>query len=154
MFSLPHPVSFFVSLVVDVLEVEEHGVGALHQPQELTIKRLLTREGLRGRVETGVNAPTVRFFEKFDESVDLQQRLSAAHGDATFLPPVGSVAFRLVEELSDGHRLAPFGTRCPRVGVVTVTAPHAAPLEKNDKTNSRPVYRAEGFERVNMKHIL
>lgn len=61
-----------VFLAVDMLDVEQYQIGALHETLELRKEWFLTGERLGGRVETGVDATTMGFLKEIDEKVYLQ----------------------------------------------------------------------------------
>ena len=137
-------------LRVDMLQVEEHGVGNLHQPQELAIEGFTPRKRLPCRVEAGIDAAAVGFLKEADETVDLQQGLAAADGDTTLVAPVSPVALRLVEQLCHRPGFLVSPGHAPRVGIMAIAATHVAAFEEDDETNAGTVDRAERLDGVNV----
>ena len=132
-----------VRLGVDMLQVKQHRVGALHQPEELAVEGFAPCEGLPCRVEARADAAPVGFLKEADEPVDLQQSLAAADGDTSLVAPVSTVALGLVEQFTDSRGLVVFSSHAPRVGVMAITAAHVAALEKDDEADAGTVDRAE-----------
>ena len=139
-----------VRLTVDMLQVKQHRVGALHQPEELAIEGFAPCEGLPCRVEAGIDAAPMSFLEEADEPVDLQQSLTTTDGDTSLVAPVGTVALGLVEQLTDSRGLVVFSSHAPRVGVMAITAAHMAALEKDDEADAGTVDRAERLSGVDI----
>ena len=139
-----------VCFAVDMLQVEQHSVGALHQPQELAVERLATRERLARRVETRVDTAPVRLLEERDKPVDLQQRLTAADRDATLVAPVGTIALSLVEQLRHRRGFLLCSGHAPRVRIMTIAAAHVTAFEKDDEADAGTVDRAERLGGVNV----
>ena len=137
-------------LAVDMLQVQQHGVCALHQPQELAVERFAARKRLGCRVETRVDATPVRLLEERDKPVDLQQRLTAADRDATLVAPIGTIAFSLVEQLRHRGSFLLCSGHAPRVGIVAIAAAHVAAFEKDDETDAGTVDRAKRLGGVNV----
>ena len=138
---------------IDMLDVEQEQVRVVHQLLEFAEERLSPSERLSAGVDTGVYAALLRLLEKLRQEVDLEQRFSTAHGDATIFSPIGAIAFGFGEELF-GRHLLPL-SNFPRVGILTIAAAHAATLKENDETDAWSVNRTERFRRMNVTcHIM
>ena len=131
-------------LTVNVLDVEQYQVGALHQSLEFQEERLFTGKGLCSSVQTSVDASAVRLLKQVNQKVNLQQCLASANGDAAFRSPVAAISLCLVEEFIDGGGFSGIAT-FPGIRVVAVSAAHVAALQENKEPNPWPVNGAEGF---------
>ena len=134
-------------LRVDLLEIQDHQTGGSHQGIEGgQVGRVIGLERLTGRVQRGVHPLGACQLEEFCQEVHLPQRLTAADGDAALLAPVIAVAPDVLEQLL--RRPFRAALSAPRFGVVAVFAAQGTTLQKDNEPDTRPVHRAEAFQRV------
>ena len=128
---------------VNVLEVEHHEVGRLHETLKFDEPRRILCEGQTARIERGVDAFGFGQFEEFNQKVDLQEGLSAAYRDAALFAPVWAVAQRHAKHF--GSRLFFTGMNAPSIRIVAVDAAHPAALHEDHKPDAGAVNGPEGF---------
>ena len=132
---------------VDLFQVKDDEAGGLHQRVKLgQIGRVVGAERLTGCVQRGVHALGAGKLEELRHEVHLPQRFAAADGDAAFLAPVIAVAPDVLEQLL--RRPFRAALSAPRFGVVAVFAAQGTALQKDNEPDTRPVHRAEAFQRV------
>ena len=94
---------------IDMLDVEQEQVRVVHQLLKFAEERLASGERLSTGVDTGVYAALLGLLEKLRQEVDLEQRFSTTHGDASLFSPIGAIAFGFGEEFADFVDLARLG---------------------------------------------
>ena len=87
---------FFMLFGINVFDVDEQQVGALHESLELSKVRFVTNKVYARGVDAGVYACGFRGFKEFNEKIHLNKGLATAHGDAAVFAPVALVAQRLL----------------------------------------------------------
>ena len=135
-----------VRLVVNQLDIEQQQVGVFHQLIKFAEIRLLSCERISTGIQRCVNAVLFCLAEQLDQEVDLQQRFSAAHGNAAFFSPVVFIAERFFQHLVCGLPVGIFC--CPGVRVVAELAAHVAALHKNHVAYARSVDGTETLDRM------
>lgn len=83
-----------VRLVVNQFDIEQQKVSVFHQLVKFTEIWLLSCERISTGIQRCVNAVLFCLAEQLDQEVDLQQRFSAAYGNAAFFSPVVFIAER------------------------------------------------------------
>ena len=131
---------------IDVLDIEQKQIRERQQLLKRTEEGFLMRKRLARRVDGCGHALFLCKAKEFRYKLQLQQRLSAADGDAARLFPVGTVTHRLPKDLLRRRLVA--SLRCPCLGIVAVLAAIAASLHKDDEADARPVNRAEALRRT------
>lgn len=132
---------------VDLLQVQDHQAGVLHQLVEGgQVGRVVGAEGFARRVEGGVDLFLVGQAEKLGQEGQLEQRLAAADRDAALFAPVVVVAPDVGEQLVRRPGLA--AAAGPGLGVVAVAAAQVASLQEHHEPDPRPIDRAEALQRV------
>ena len=87
---------FFMLFGINVFDVDEQQVGALHESLERSKVRFVTNKVYARGVDAGVYACGFRGFKEFNEKIHLNKGLATAHGDAAVFAPVALVAQRLL----------------------------------------------------------
>ena len=135
-----------VRLVVNQLDIEQQQVGVFHQLIKFAEIRLLSCERISTGIQCCVNAVLFCLAEQLDQEVNLQQRFSAAYGNAALFAPVIFVAERLFQHLIRGLPVGIF--RRPGVRVVAELAAHVAALHENHVAYARSVDGSEALDRM------
>ena len=133
---------------VDLLEIQDHEAGHVHQAVELRQILRVCPKRLTGRVERGVDAFFACQREELGQKLHLTERLTAADRDAALFAPVVAVAVDALKQLFRRPRLTAVGRPC--LGVMAVFAPQGAALQKHYEPDARPIHRAEGLQRMDV----
>ena len=138
---------FFMLFGINVLDVDEQQVGALHESFELSEVGFITNKVYARGVDAGVYACGFRGFKEFNKKIHLCKRLAAAYGDAAVFAPVTLVAQGFLEQIfcrnferTVADSVCTLCTEVPCFRVVAELATHGAALHEYDKTHSRAVY--------------
>ena len=138
---------FTMLLIINMFDVQEYRVCYLHQSLKLLKESPLTGKQLCRSIETGIDTTTVRFLKQFQQEVDLQQSLATAHRDATFVTPVSTEPFRLVEQVICSPFLS--HSHFPGIRIMAELTAHRTSLQKYQETYAWSIYRTKAFYAVN-----
>ena len=134
--------------IVNVLDVKQYGISIFHQRLKLAEIWFPSGERLCRCVKASVNTSKFGFAKKFYQEVNLQQCFAATYSDTSLVTPIRLISLCFIKEFV-GREFLSFA-KFPSIRIVAEQTSHRTSLQEDNKTNPRPVNRAEGFYRVNV----